>query len=301
MRKLWYLLLPLLAIFCMPARASIDFQEISLAEAQRQAERDDKLFFLHFRANWCMPCQWMEQNTFRDAELGTFVQNKYVAVKVDIDRADNRALLERFEVTQLPTVLIFSTSGVLLKKIEEAIEAPALLRQLRKYDRPAHHRIATSTASEEEAMSSPKPRTQFSRPPLVPDVVEVMDYHGRPTTAPPALILNTPRPSADPYTPPGLPGWSAPAAAEPQFTPRQVRRYAIQLAASSTRQEATAEMERLQGSYPAPVSVHPHEVAGEIIYLIVVGSFTEPTAAQELLSYLRQRGIAGHIVTINGE
>ena len=300
MRKLPYVALLLVFSTTTSLFATIDFQEISLEEAQRQAQQEDKLFFLHFRAGWCMPCQWMEQNTFRDPTLSTFVRNTYLAVKVDIDRSENQELKERFGVSKLPTVLIFSTSGVLLKKVEEAMEAPDLLRLLRKYDKPANHRLAWTTQSVDDAMSSPKPQEAFSRPALVPDVEEPVSYGSAPTATP--LVLGTPR--AEQPLP--QPTWSrtttTPAPAySATMAPRQVTRYGVQIMATSTYSDAVQEVQRLQERFDEVIDDYPKEIAGETIYLIVIGSFAEKSEARKLLAYLNKKDITGQIINIAGE
>ncbi len=291
MRRHWYVWLFLLSGITA-LHATIDFQEIGLAEARQQAEQQDKLFFLHFRASWCMPCQWMEENTFRDPELSAFVAQNYVAVKVDVDHAANKSLQARFGVDKLPSLLIFSTSGVLLYQVEEAIEAPALLRLLRKYDRPANHRIAWAATTSAEAMSSPKPQDAFSRPALLPDAEEAIPA----ASGHQQLIVGT-TPAATP-----VPRQMPVSYAQPnQLAPRQVQRYGIQLSAQSTYREAWQEVMRLESQFSEVVEAYPREIAGETIYLIVIGNFAKKDDAHQLLYYLNRKDITGQIVNIAGE
>lgn len=157
-----------LAIFLglsVVARAEVRFQALSLDEARARATQSDQLFFLYFAADWCLPCRWMEANTFQDQALSDYANTRYLAVKINFDQPTARSLRERFEVSKLPTLLVFSASGTLLGRSESSMDAPELMALLQRHDVPANLRRpvqatpAATVLAPEGLLDSPRPRT----------------------------------------------------------------------------------------------------------------------------------------------
>ncbi len=275
MRLLLFGLLLCFSIISQPLLANIPFQEISLEEARRQASQEDKLFFIHFTAGWCMPCRWMEENTFRDSDLVSYVKTNYLAVKVDIDRSEYKELQKQFEVKILPTILIFSASGALLHKVEAAVEANKLLRQLKKYNKPANHRAQNYQTENEPVLTSPKPQRSFSRPPLVPDEQLV--------ESPPSYSQNY-RPVSNKY-----------------MAPRGSKQFGVQTQVLSDYQEALELVKQMEEKFAKPVELQPKKIAGETVYCIIIGAYQYKSQARDFLNYLNRNDLTGQIVEISGE
>jgi thioredoxin 1 len=70
------------------------------------AKAEGKYLFIDFRASWCLPCKQMEKTTFQDSTLSQFVNNKMVSYKADTDFKKNRKLKYKYQVHDLPTILV---------------------------------------------------------------------------------------------------------------------------------------------------------------------------------------------------
>ena len=116
----------------------VPFFSVSVEEGKAIAAREDKLLFVSFTASWCMPCQWLERNTFQDYNLSRFVERNVVSVKLDVDDFQGFKEKEAYEIEQLPSFLIFNTSGQLLTKVEKTLSANELLDLLQKYNTPRY-------------------------------------------------------------------------------------------------------------------------------------------------------------------
>ncbi|KAA3624233.1 MAG: DUF255 domain-containing protein, partial [Bacteroidetes bacterium] len=93
MKKYNILFLPLVLLIIFPGfrlKASVQFVDAALSEVREMAAKEGKLYFAHFSADWCMPCQWMEQNTFKDPKLAFFANKNYLAAKLDIDHSEGQ-------------------------------------------------------------------------------------------------------------------------------------------------------------------------------------------------------------------
>ena len=107
--------------------SSIEFTSESFEVAKDRATKEGKLLFVDFYASWCTPCKWMESTTFADPEVGSVLNENYVSLKVDIDTQTGFALKEKFEISVLPTILIFNSQGELVERVQETLSRSKML------------------------------------------------------------------------------------------------------------------------------------------------------------------------------
>lgn len=111
----------------------VRFYEGDLLAARQKAIDEDKLFFVDFHAQWCMPCKWMDQTTFSDNEVGRVMSAGYISVKLDIDELEGFDLAQKYDVQVLPTILIFNNEGQMVERIEETLTPTKMLKILRRH------------------------------------------------------------------------------------------------------------------------------------------------------------------------
>ena len=120
---------------------------ISFTTAKAKAAREGKVLLVDFTAEWCMPCRWMDETTFADAQVLAYLREHYVSIKVDIDDFDGFALKQRFAVGTLPTMIFFASDGEVVGRVEEGIGAAEMLDVLARHNQPRHRRrVGTSPA-----------------------------------------------------------------------------------------------------------------------------------------------------------
>lgn len=105
---------------------------ISFSSAKQKAAREGKVLLVDFTATWCMPCRWMDETTFSDQQVLSYLRENYVSIKVDIDDFDGFALKQQYNVSTLPTLLFFASDGRQVDRIEEGVGASEMLERLRQ-------------------------------------------------------------------------------------------------------------------------------------------------------------------------
>ena len=80
-------------------------------QISRQAEMEEKGFFVYFSARWCAPCQMMNKSTFKDENLADYVSERFIPVKMDIDDNYGKLWQDQFNVQAIPTIIFFDQCG----------------------------------------------------------------------------------------------------------------------------------------------------------------------------------------------
>lgn len=101
--------------------------------AKLKAKEEGKMLFLDFYANWCTPCKWMDETTFKDLEIKNLLEQKYIAVKVNIDDFEGFELKSKFDIRFLPTILIFNHDGKMIERVEETIGTQKMRTMLKTH------------------------------------------------------------------------------------------------------------------------------------------------------------------------
>lgn len=261
------LLLPYLAM--ATALNDVPFTA-NLAEAQTRATRENKPYFVHFTATWCAPCRWMEENTFTDVELATYVHDNYLAVKIDFDDQQTESYKKRYNVTALPTVLIFNAKGELLDRYGTSMSKEELLQALQKNNpnpvRPQKIAVATKSAPVEAGT--------ISRPPLIPE----------------GAILVHQQPAIKPTTRASLP-----KSAEPIPT----LQFSIQVGVYSDDANADRSRSRMEARFDQPVKIVESRQNDKKLYKVMVGNFENKVAAEAYLERLNAQGVKGFVKNID--
>ena len=100
--------------YAMPAarggRVGFDAQDVPLETALAGGRASGRPVALWFLASWCGYCAKLERNTLPDASVQAEMAAFY-NVRLDPDRAGNKALLSRYGVHGFPSVVFVDSSG----------------------------------------------------------------------------------------------------------------------------------------------------------------------------------------------
>jgi thiol-disulfide isomerase/thioredoxin len=136
------------------------------ADALAVAQKRNLAVLVDFHADWCLPCERMARQTFRDPLLWAEMQQRVVPLRIDLSEETQigRQVLERYRVHALPCVLIVNKSGEPLKRFDKFIAAKELLFHIQQLPSQNNEGLVTKSrpaAGSEEPI--PNPHTKPKR------------------------------------------------------------------------------------------------------------------------------------------
>ncbi len=138
---------PLLSTALNPGNPAANLEEV-----RKRAGDEGKLIFVYFHAEWCKPCQWMNQTTFSHIEVNNVLQENFIKLRVNIDDFSGFELKKVFDVKYLPTIIIFNSHGQMIDRIEETLTPAKMVTLLKK-----HNTSLNKTIVRHEFNQSPGP------------------------------------------------------------------------------------------------------------------------------------------------
>ena len=82
-----------------------------LEQGLELAREQNKPVMVDFYADWCTVCKEIEAFTYTDDAVDEQL-DRFVNIKVDIDRVDNREqIIERYQITGLPLIVFYDSLG----------------------------------------------------------------------------------------------------------------------------------------------------------------------------------------------
>ena len=265
------------------------------------ASNEGKLYFVYFSASWCMPCQWMEKNTFANPGLKEYVKENYLPLKVDLDDPDGKAYSQTYQVKVIPTILIFNAQGELLKKCEEALPAEKLMDVLQSFDQAANRlQVAVSLPSPTIEGVLPNAVNPMDLPPIVDIGEETFADASLSPQMPPVMAkpVITPTkeygalPEDELILPPSLEQIDEPIeSSKPVF--------GVQLGAFGQIENARRMISRFESVINYPLEMWPVQKDGREIYKVIAGRFSQVSEAKNLVDQLKRQSIKGFVQVLD--
>jgi thiol-disulfide isomerase/thioredoxin len=106
------------------------FIKNSINLAKNKAAKENKVIMVHFYADWCLPCKWMDENTFTDARVVRILKDDFVALKVNIDDFDGFPVKQKYKIEYLPTILFLNEKGEEITRFIEALPPSKMITAL---------------------------------------------------------------------------------------------------------------------------------------------------------------------------
>lgn len=256
------------------AKADINFSTGSLDKVKKDAAAEGKLYFVDFTAAWCAPCRIMDEYTFTDPSLGYYVRKNYLAAKVDIDNFDGVGYKQQYNITSLPSVLVFNSSGRLVGRYEESLSASKMLEILKKHDIPSNRKKVASAPK-----AKPKPAPNYSRP------------SSKPTA--------TPKPKAKPAAP-AKPAPTGNGLYRFDVRDQESKGFSVQIGVYADYENVLREVSKFKRLFSEPILVHIDKLTNKTVYRVMVGEFGSMGQAERFTGQVKQKGLDGFARNLEG-
>ncbi len=116
-----------------------------------QAKRENKFVLLDLEAVWCHWCHVMAETTYRDPDVTSLMDQRYLAVRVDQDSRPD--LANRYEDYGWPATVIYGPDGTEIVKKQGYIEPRGMVRLLKAViDDPSP--VAAQNVNHDDAVAS---------------------------------------------------------------------------------------------------------------------------------------------------
>uniref|UniRef100_UPI003217DE06 thioredoxin family protein n=1 Tax=uncultured Draconibacterium sp. TaxID=1573823 RepID=UPI003217DE06 len=110
MRKSVVIMLVMLVFSQFGFSQGIEFQHITFEEAVQQAKQQDKLVFIDFYTQWCVPCKKLAAGPFKEKAVGEFYNSHFINIKLDAEKEGFDAA-KKYEVNAYPTLMFVDGDG----------------------------------------------------------------------------------------------------------------------------------------------------------------------------------------------
>ena len=95
----------------------VHFTEGSWSEILAKAQKVEKPIFFDAYTDWCQPCKMMDKNVFTAENVSTLLNEKFVNVKMNMEKGEGIALREQYNVFAYPTLLFMASDGSLIHRV----------------------------------------------------------------------------------------------------------------------------------------------------------------------------------------
>ncbi|HQU99984.1 MAG: thioredoxin family protein [Bacteroidia bacterium] len=129
MKRIFYVVL-VSFILGYNSQAQVSFIDNNWETAFAEARNTNKFVFVDCYTDWCSWCKVMDKNTFSNTEVGSNMSEKFVALKLNMEKGYGINVAMKYGVSAFPSYLVLNAEGYLIKKLMGYMEVQPFLQSL---------------------------------------------------------------------------------------------------------------------------------------------------------------------------
>ncbi len=110
--------------------AQVNFNDVEPQKLFEMAKSGEKLAFVDLYATWCPPCKVMERDVFSREDVGEVMSKYFVSAKYNVDNTTGREMSHKYNVSSIPTYLIFDGAGKVVGRLQGSMPAATFISQM---------------------------------------------------------------------------------------------------------------------------------------------------------------------------
>ncbi len=91
------------------------FVDLTVDQAAKKAQQENRLVLVDATAEWCGPCKMMDRTTWVDDKVVEWINANAIAVQFDVDHEEDTA--KRFQIRAMPTVIVLKDGKEFDRKV----------------------------------------------------------------------------------------------------------------------------------------------------------------------------------------
>ncbi|GAB7087864.1 thioredoxin family protein [Marinifilum fragile] len=105
----------------------INFEKTTFDEALAKAKQENKMVFMDCYTTWCGPCKRLANDIFTLEEVGSFYNDHFINLKMDMESDEGKNLLKKYQVKAFPTLLWLDSKGRMQHRVVGGGKAKKIL------------------------------------------------------------------------------------------------------------------------------------------------------------------------------
>lgn len=102
-------------------------------EAVEKAKASNKLLFMNYYLSWMDPCKMMNENVFLQENVGDYMNQAFVCLKVNLEKGEGPELAKRMHISATPTFIILNGDGKEVGRFTGGCSAKAFIQKITPY------------------------------------------------------------------------------------------------------------------------------------------------------------------------
>ncbi len=130
MKKLFSVFLFAMLIAGVAHAGEVNYYNKSWAEIKAKAAAEHKYIFIDCYTDWCGWCKVMDKETMTDAGIISLLNDKFISVKMDMEKGEGIKMCMKYHVNGFPTFMFFNADGDYVYQSSGYQKTPEFLKEL---------------------------------------------------------------------------------------------------------------------------------------------------------------------------